>query len=153
MHVNPSRYLSPNEGSEPRQGHGPTDTQIVAYDGVLHQALRDVAAWAERGVEPPTETPTTSSTARSRCHHRCRAQGVQPVVTLTVNGGERADVAVGESVELVGDIEVPPGAGVVVSAEWDFDGSGPTPTPRISSSARTPTLDPHHPSTSRAPTS
>ncbi len=33
-------------------------------------------------------------------------------------------MAVGESVELVGDVEVPPGAGVVVSAEWDFDGSG-----------------------------
>ena len=56
MHVNPSRYLSPNEGFEPRHGHGPTDTQIVSYQGVLHQALRDVAAWAERGVEPPGET-------------------------------------------------------------------------------------------------
>jgi hypothetical protein len=33
-------------------------------------------------------------------------------------------VAVGEAVELVGDVDVPPGAGVVVSAEWDFDGSG-----------------------------
>ena len=50
--------------------------------------------------------------------------GVQPVVTLTVNGGDRADVAVGEPVELVGDVEVPPAAGVVVSAEWDYDGSG-----------------------------
>ncbi len=49
---------------------------------------------------------------------------MQPVVTLTVNGGDRADVAVGEPVELVGDVDVPPGAGVVVSAEWDYDGSG-----------------------------
>ena len=56
MHVNPSRYLSPNEGDQPQLGHGPTDTHIVPYNGVLHQALRDVAAWAERGVEPPTET-------------------------------------------------------------------------------------------------
>ena len=37
----------------PSRATGPTDTQIVAYNGVLHQALRDVAAWAERGVEPP----------------------------------------------------------------------------------------------------
>ena len=44
-----------------------------------------------------------------------------------MNGGDRADVAVGESVELVGDIEVPPGTGVVVSAEWDYDGSGTYP--------------------------
>jgi hypothetical protein len=125
MHVNPSRYLSPNEGAQPQQGHGPTDTQIVAYDGVLHQAIRDVAAWAERGVEPPAETRyevvdgqvEVPSTAAER-------RGVQPVVTVTVDGGERADVGVGEPVELVGAVEVPPGAGVVVSAEWDFDGSG-----------------------------
>jgi hypothetical protein len=125
MHVNPSRYLSPNEGAQPQQGHGPTDTQIVAYNGVLHQAIRDVAAWAERGVEPPAETRyevvdgqvEVAETAAERC-------GVQPVVTLTADGGERADVGVGEPVELVGAVEVPPGAGVVVSAEWDFDGSG-----------------------------
>jgi hypothetical protein len=125
MHVNPSRYLSPNEGFEPRHGHGPTDTQVISYQGVLHQALRDVAAWAERGVEPPGETAyqlvdgqiEVPPTAAERA-------GVQPVVTLTVNGGDRADVAVGEPIELVGDVEVPPAAGVVVSAEWDYDGSG-----------------------------
>jgi hypothetical protein len=126
--VNPSRYRSPTEGFESRQGHGPTDTQIVSYQGVLHQALRDVAAWAERGVEPPGETnyrfvdgqievPPTAA-------HR---GGVQPVVTLTVDGGDRADISVGDTVELVGDIEVPAGTGVVVSAEWDYDGSGTYP--------------------------
>ena len=125
MHVNPSRYLSPNEGLEPRQGHGPTDTQIVSYQGVLHQALRDVAAWAERGVEPPAETTYRLVDGQIEVPPTAAERGgVQPVVTLTVNGGDRADVAVGEPVELVGDIEVPPGAGVVVSAEWDYDGSG-----------------------------
>jgi hypothetical protein len=49
---------------------------------------------------------------------------VQPVVTLTVNCGERADVSIGERVELIGAVEVPPGAGIVVSAEWDYDGTG-----------------------------
>jgi hypothetical protein len=125
MHVNPSRYLSPNEGVAPQQDHGPTDTQIVAYNGVLHQAIRDVAAWAERGVAPPEETRydvvdgqvEVAATAADR-------RGVQPVLTLTVDGGERADVGVGESVELVGEVEVPPDAGVVVAAEWDVDGSG-----------------------------
>jgi hypothetical protein len=125
MHVNPSRYLSPNEGQQPQQGHGPTDTQIVAYNGVLQQAIRDVAAWAERGVEPPA--PTSYRVVDGQIELPSAAAergGVQPVVTLTVDGGERADVAVGEAVELVGDVDVPPGAGVVVSAEWDFDGSG-----------------------------
>jgi hypothetical protein len=49
---------------------------------------------------------------------------VQPVVTLTVNGSDRADVAAGRPVDLVGQIDVPPGAGVVVSAAWDVDGTG-----------------------------
>jgi hypothetical protein len=125
MHVNPSRYLSPNEGDQPQQGHGPTDTQVVAYNGVLHQALRDVAAWAERGVEPPAETSYRVVDGQIEvAADAAERRGVQPVVTLTVGGGERADVAVGESVELRGQVEVPPGAGVVVSAEWDFDGSG-----------------------------
>jgi hypothetical protein len=53
--------------------------------------------------------------------------GIQPVVNLTANGGERADVKVGEIVQLAGRIEVPPGTGVIVSAEWDYDGSGDYP--------------------------
>jgi hypothetical protein len=125
MHVNPSRYLSPNEGAQLQSGHGPTDTQIVAYAGVLHQAIRDVAAWAEQGVEPPATTSYTVIDGQVEVPPAAAERlGVQPVVTLTVNGGDRADVAVGEPVELTGFVEVPPGAGVVVSTEWDADGSG-----------------------------
>ena len=50
--------------------------------------------------------------------------GVQPVVTLTTNGGDRADVTVGETVQFSAIIETPPGTGSVVSAEWDFEGTG-----------------------------
>ncbi|MET0661924.1 MAG: hypothetical protein ABWZ42_02215 [Ilumatobacteraceae bacterium] len=63
--------------------------------------------------------------------------GVQPVVSLTVNGADRADVTVGEAVELVGAVEVPPAAGVVVSAEWDYDGSGVYPDVEDVTEART----------------
>jgi hypothetical protein len=41
--------------------------------------------------------------------------------------GERVDVAIGEVVTLCGRIEVPPRAGKVVSAEWNFDGTGFVP--------------------------
>ena len=78
---------------------------------------------------------------------------MQPVVTLTVNGGERADVAVGEPVELVGDVEVPPGAGVVVSAEWDYDGSGTYPDVDRSPDRAQRRVTPHAPFDDRAPTS
>lgn len=132
LHVTPSRYLSPSEGDAPRQFHGPTDARIVSYAGILQQALRDVSAWAEKGIAPPAETsyrvedglifvPPIAALRR----------GVQPVVKLTVNGGERAEIKVGETVELVGEIEVPPGAGGIVSAEWDYDGSGEYPDAEI----------------------
>ena len=103
-------------------------TRIVNYRGVLEQALRDVAAWAERGIAPPPSTsyewvdgqvllPATATARR----------GIQPVVRLTANGGERADVAVGEPVAFSALVEVPPGAGTIVAAEWDFDGRGDFP--------------------------
>ncbi len=42
----------------------------------------------------------------------------------TVNGGARADVAVGEEFVLVADIAAPPGGGTIVAVEWDIDGRG-----------------------------
>ena len=46
------------------------------------------------------------------------------MVHLTVNGSERAEVAAGEAVTFVARIEVPPAPGRVVSAKWDFEGTG-----------------------------
>ena len=67
--------------------------------GVLQQALRDLSAWVEKAWRPPASTSyqvvdgqvLVPPTAEER-------QGIQPVVTLTANGGERADVTVGEPV-------------------------------------------------------
>jgi len=103
-------------------------TRVVSYAGALQQALRDVAAWVELGIAPPPSTqfevddcqvlvPPTASARR----------GIQPVATVTANGGERADVAVGAPVRFEAVVEVPPGAGTVVAAEWDFDGAGDYP--------------------------
>ena len=128
LHVTPSRYLSPGEGNGSKQGHGPTDTRIVSYAGILQQALRDVVAWAEKGVAPPAGTNYWVEDGQLFVPPTAIARGgVQPVVNLTVNGGERADVTVGETVRLAGRIEVPPGTGAIVSAEWDYDGSGAYP--------------------------
>ncbi len=54
-------------------------------------------------------------------------KGIQPVVTVKANGGARAEVAVGETVEFTAVIEVPPGTGTVVAAKWDFEGAGDYP--------------------------
>jgi hypothetical protein len=50
--------------------------------------------------------------------------GIQPIIELTVNGGVRTEIAVGEPVTFEAIVEVPPHAGEVVAAEWDFEGSG-----------------------------
>jgi hypothetical protein len=55
-------------------------------------------------------------------------RGTRYTIILKANGGERANVAVGEKVEFVGIIEVPPGTGTVVGAEWDFEGAGDYPS-------------------------
>ncbi len=44
--------------------------------------------------------------------------GLQPLVHLTVNGKDRAEVSVNQPVNLVGKIEMPPGAGKIV--EYDY---------------------------------
>jgi hypothetical protein len=54
-------------------------------------------------------------------------KGIQPVVTLTANGAERATVAVGETVQFWAIAEVPPATGTIVAAEWDFEGGGDYP--------------------------
>jgi hypothetical protein len=110
--------------------HGDDEVQenplhTVSYLGMLHQALRDVSRWAEEGVAPPASTDyqvldgqvVVPSAAPAR-------RGVQPVVSLTVNHGERAEAAVGREVTFRATAEVPPDTGLIVALEWDFDGSG-----------------------------
>ena len=103
-------------------------TRVVSFIGVLRQALRDLADWVEKGLSPPPGTEyhvidgqvVVPTSARAR-------KGIQPVVTLTANGGAKAVVGVGESVVFYGVAEVPPGAGTIVAAEWDFEGGGDYP--------------------------
>ncbi|HEY2481940.1 MAG TPA: hypothetical protein VGI30_07070, partial [Caulobacteraceae bacterium] len=116
------------------QGVSPSDprpvatTRVVSYQGVLQQALRDVAAWVEKGVAPPESSAYRVEDGQVIVPPSAAARkGVQPVVTLTANGGERVEVRVGEPVSFEGQIETPPGAGMVVAAEWDFEGAGDYP--------------------------
>lgn len=96
----------------------------VSYGGALQQALRDLAAWVEKGVHPSDTAYTVADTQVLVPDSAAERRGIQPVIDLKANGGERAEVAVGEPVKLTATIEVPPGAGKVVSAQWDFEGTG-----------------------------
>jgi hypothetical protein len=100
-------------------------TRVVNYGGVVEQALRDLVAWVERGEAAPAST--TYEVRDGQVFVPAAAserKGVQPTVEVTANGRERADVAVGEEVHFAALVEAPAGTGTVVSADWDFDGSG-----------------------------
>lgn len=107
---------------------GALRARIVGYTNLLQQALRDMSAWVEKGVAPPPNTTykvldgqiVVPATAAER-------KGLQPLVTLSANGGMRAEVAVGKPVTFFGVIEVPPNTGKVVGAKWDFEGAGNYP--------------------------
>jgi hypothetical protein len=103
-------------------------TRTVSYLGVLQQALLDLSAWVEKGIAPPATTNyqikdgqvIMPPTAAER-------NGIQPVVKLKVNGGERAETKVGKPVTFTAEIDVPPHTGKIVSVSWDFEGEGTFP--------------------------
>jgi hypothetical protein len=103
-------------------------TRIINYGGVLQQALRDLSAWVEKGIAPPTSSGYKMNGAQVEVPPTAaERKGIQPVVNLTVSGGERADVKVGKKVKFSAVIETPPNAGYIVGAEWDFEGTGDYP--------------------------
>jgi hypothetical protein len=103
-------------------------TRTVSYLGVLQQALRDLSTWVEKGIAPPATTQYTIEDGQVLVPAKAAdRQGIQPVVTLKANGGERAEVKVGKAVNLTAVIEVPPFTGKVVAVEWDFEGEGTFP--------------------------
>ncbi len=105
-------------------------TRTVSYVGVLQQALRDVAAWVEKGLAPPPSTEYAVVDGQVQVPPTAAARkGVQPVVSLSANSAERAEVAVGEPVAFAARIDTPPGTGVVTMAEFDFEGAGDFPVP------------------------
>lgn len=94
----------------------------ISYLGIRHQALLDVAAWVEKGIEP---CPTTNyvlkdgqielpETAKER-------RGLQPVVRAYANGQKCIHVKAGQRVRFSAVIKAPDGAGKITGAAWDFE--------------------------------
>lgn len=100
----------------------------VDYLGTLHQALLDVAAWAEKGIEPlPTMNYKFEEGQITLPVHAADRGGMQPVPFACVKGardasfGKVAEAAVGEPVRFEAVIEMPPHAGSVTGAAWDYE--------------------------------
>ncbi|MCP5401433.1 MAG: hypothetical protein H6917_03480 [Novosphingobium sp.] len=104
------------------------ETRTTTYLPVLQQALRDVSAWVEQGVAPPATTSYRLEEGQIVMPPDAESRlGVQPVVTVSAGGAGRIEVEAGQSVAFTGTIAVPPGAGSVIRAEWDFEGKGDFP--------------------------
>ncbi len=99
-------------------------THVVSYGGALQQALRDLAAWVEQGLRPSDTAYGIVDTQVQLPATAAGRGGIQPVIALEADGGERTDVSRGETVTFRATLEVPPGAGKIVAAEWDFEGTG-----------------------------
>lgn len=107
------------------QVDGPRANRLVGYTGIVQQALRDVAAWAEDGIAPPRSTRYDVDESQVDVpDEAARRRGIQPVVDLTADGTDRIEVAAGQPVTLRARVEVPPGAGAITGTEWDIEGTG-----------------------------
>lgn len=96
----------------------------ISYLGQLNQALRDVAAWVEDGIEPPASTAYTVSDGQVLVPAgAAERRGIQPVVTLRIDGHERIDIRAGEAVTLTAHAQTP-GIGSIVAMQWDAEGTG-----------------------------
>ena len=112
-------------------------TRTVSYVGVLQQALRDLSQWVEKDVPPPPSTNykvvdgqiVVPPTAEER-------RGIQPVVSVKVNGGERADVSTSKPVKFSATAAVPSHTGKIVRLEWDFESTGTFPVVQKISEAK-----------------
>jgi len=104
---------------------GPKQARIVPYDGIVQQALRDVAAWAERGDAPARSTRYDIADGQVAVPDNAAARrGIQPVVDLSVGDSSRVDIAAGDTVQFSATIQAPPRTGEIVATEWDFAGTG-----------------------------
>jgi hypothetical protein len=108
------------------------DLHVVPYLGALHQALLDLSAWVEQGVAPPETTNYTVSDGQIAVPPAAKERGgIQPVVHLKANGAEKAEVSIGQPVSFSASVEVPPGAGKLIAAEWSFEGETDYPVKGI----------------------
>jgi hypothetical protein len=99
-------------------------TRVVSYLPVLQQALRDVSAWVEKGTPPPDNSGYRVNDGQVvLAATAARRRGIQPVVSLRINGKTKGVVQAGQQFEIIANVEVPSGTGKIVAAWWEFEGT------------------------------
>ncbi|HVV12564.1 tannase/feruloyl esterase family alpha/beta hydrolase [Amycolatopsis sp.] len=111
----------------PPEPHRASATRLIDSRGITEQSMIDLIDWVENGIAPSGTEYTFDNGRVSLPASAAERGGIQPVASVTANGAERADVRVGETVTMEVKAAVPPGAGGIVSIEWDVDGTGTFP--------------------------
>lgn len=120
-------YYHDNSIHDDRAGYQDDPQHQVDYIGTLHQALLDVAAWAEKGIEPLPTMNYTFEDGQIRLPEKASERGgMQPVVSAGCASKEmeytkKVTVKAGEAVTFLAKIEMPPHAGSVTKAAWDYE--------------------------------
>jgi hypothetical protein len=104
-----------------------SSTWLVDYMPHIEQSIADLIAWVEDGVDPVATNFDWQDNKVLLSPDAAVRAGIQPVIAVTANGAVRAEVRVGESITLELTASVPPGAGTIIDADWDFDGTGAFP--------------------------
>jgi hypothetical protein len=100
-------------------------THTVSYGGALHTALRQLAAWVERGVEPASSTTYTVEDGQVSVPTTAAERGgVQPVVRIAVNGSTSARIRAGEPVRIDVVAESADGGPRITAVAVDVAGTG-----------------------------
>jgi hypothetical protein len=113
-----------SHGAFPEMVSGPSSASLVSTGGILHQALLDLAAWAERGVAPlPSSRYRLDQMNQVILPAKASERfGLQQVIDLTANGRSRVEVGINQLVKLRARIEMPPRAGRITQYDWYLGG-------------------------------
>lgn len=104
---------------------GSKSSRVVDFTGMYEQHLQDLSVWCEKGTYPSTPTNYTIHNAQVQLPAMpSEKKGIQPVVDLTINGARQVEVKTGTTVTFRVYVEVPHGAGKVVSFQCDYEGTG-----------------------------
>ena len=118
-------YYSGNVDHVMGKIEAPHTSRVVDFTGLYQQNLRDMMAWVEHNVVPPT--PTNYTIVKGQVEVPLSAserKGIQPVVDLSVDNSKRTQIALGEIQEFHVKVQVPDGVGQIVALEWDPLGIG-----------------------------
>ena len=123
-------YYHDNSIHDDHAGRLDDPQHLVDYLGTLNQALLDVAAWCEKGIEPFDTMNYTYADGQISLPKTAKERGgMQPVVFASVENaagqseseGKVTKAKAGEAVCFKATIEISPKAGKVTHVAWDFE--------------------------------